>query len=101
MIVARNQTRRVLRGATRLSSSTLQYILDEKQYDALKTGDPPERDLNANLKGWDLALKRSYDIVDVFSHKEFNKSLHVYCSPEFVNLFGEVFFAVFLSFFDC
>lgn len=77
-------------------SATFQYILDDNQYDNLKKGDPPPRDLNIDYKGWNLAMKRSRDIIEAISEKEFNKALHIYCHQDFLTDFGKVSFLYYI-----
>lgn len=64
-------------------SSTLQYILDDNFYDTLKKGDPPPKDHNNNLKGWELAMKRSRDTVEALKlYEEGIERLLLYVKEE-------------------
>ena len=55
----------------------------------LRTGDPLEDDDNADLKDWELVVKRTCDIIDEVTEKQQHKTLHIYCQPDFVTALGK------------
>lgn len=61
----------------------------DAEWDMLRTGDPQEDDENANLKNWDLAVKRTCDIIDEVTDKQQHKTLHMYCQPDFPIALGK------------
>jgi hypothetical protein len=68
----------------------LEIFLEDKNYDSLRKGDPLPADKNKDLKGWELMVKRSRDVIDALSGKDVNKILHIHCNPDLVKALGEV-----------
>lgn len=61
----------------------------DAEWELLQTGDPLEDDDNAHLRDWELAVKRTCDIIDEVTDKQPHKTLHIYCQPDFVNALGK------------
>lgn len=61
----------------------------DADWEMLRTGDPLEDDDNAQLKDWELAVKRTCDIIDEVTEKQHHKTLHIYCQPDFVTALGK------------
>ena len=62
----------------------------EEDWKAMRTGDPFPGDPNADLKNFDLAVKRAHDVVQAMTEKRNTKLLHLYCGYGFVEHFGQV-----------
>jgi hypothetical protein len=77
-------------GSSKSSSSNLQYFLDDNCYDTLRKGDPQPADKNKDLKGWELVVKRTRDVIDALCDKDINKILHINCNPDLVKALGDV-----------
>jgi hypothetical protein len=68
-----------------------QFFKDERdaEWEMLCNGDPQDDDENAELKNWELAVKRTCDIIDEVTEKQHHKTLHIYCQPDFPIALGK------------